>query len=109
MNVNPGKLPHKITVYRPTESVNPDPRGDEQLGQEQVAQLWASIEPLMGRELQFAQQMHGSVSHRIKTRYKAALTKRMWCIWNSRRFNFGPPLSTEERNYEIVLYATEVI
>lgn len=100
---------HKVVIEQPVESDTPDTRGDEQLTFETFKTVWASIEPLAGRELQFAQQMHGNVSHKIGMRYTSGITKRMRFKWNNRYFNLAPTLNLEETNIEIVLYATEKV
>ncbi len=104
-NVN--KLIHKMQLKRALDPDGEDARGDEKPVFEDFARVWVSIEPLTGRELQFAQQMHGNVSHKISMRYIAGVNKRTYGVWNGRTFQFGPPLSTEETQSEYTFYATE--
>lgn len=107
--MNPGKLQHKGAVWDVTESITPDTRGDEQLTPVLFKTIWCSIEPLQGREMILAQQLHGNVTHKIGMRYTAGLTKRMYILWNGRRFNLGPALNAEERRFEHSVYATEIV
>jgi SPP1 family predicted phage head-tail adaptor len=99
------KFRHKLAIYRPVESGTPDPRGDEQLDFAIFKTVWGSLEPLAGREFQYAQQMHGNVTHKVVMRYVAGIDKTMQIQWNGRTFNLGPPLQIE--NWEISAYVTE--
>lgn len=100
---------HKVVIELPVDPEEPDTRADEQPVFETFKTVWASIEPLTGRELQFAQQMHGSVSHKITMRYTTGITKRMRLKWNNRYFNLAPTNNLEEANVELVMYATEEV
>lgn len=100
---------HVCIIEQPVESVEPDSRGDEQLTFETFKTVYASIEPLAGRELQYAQQMHGAVSHKIMMRYTSGITKRMRIRWRSRLFNLAPTLNLEETDVELTMYATEAV
>jgi SPP1 family predicted phage head-tail adaptor len=103
-----GSLTHKMQLQRAVDPTTDDPRGDEQPTFTNWKQVWVSIEPLMGRELQYAMQQHGSVSHKIKMRYTTGMNKRMRGIWNGRTFDFGPPLSEGESGFMFDAYATEI-
>ncbi len=109
MNIDPGKLSHHARIFRPVETPDdaPDDRGDEPIDYVEQCRVWCSIEPLAGRELMLAQQMHGNVSHKIVMRYIAGITKRHQLRWNGKVYNLGPPLNTGEQGYELLVYATE--
>jgi len=100
---------HKCVIQQPTDSPTPNTRGDEQSGTTWAdwKMVYASIEPLAGREIQFAQQIHGNVSHKITFRYVSGMSTRMRIKWNNRYFNLAPTLNDEEANVEITVYATE--
>lgn len=115
MIVDPGKLQHYGSLYGPIEGDTDDVRGDENVTygfltsptQAPWKRIWCSIEPVAGREMLVAQQMHGAVTHKITMRYVAGLTKRHVLRWNGRTFNLAPPLTTEEAFHTIQVYATE--
>lgn len=100
---------HIVVIEQPEEGATPDAKGDEQLTFETFKTVYASIEPLTGRELQFAEQMHGNVTHKVTIRYTSGITKRMRLKWRNRYFNLAPILNTEEADVDMMFYATEVV
>ncbi len=71
--------------------------------------LWASIEPITGRELFAAHQVHAEVSHRIVIRNRPGLTSKMRFVFGSRVFNIAtPPLNVGEGNESIEVLCVEV-
>lgn len=101
-----GKLRHRLTLLRPAGTV--DARGDANPNHEPAGTAYGSIEPLSGRELWQAQQVKADVTHRITVRHKAGVGPRWRVQWNGRTFELGPPLSTEERGFDMIFTAVEV-
>jgi SPP1 family predicted phage head-tail adaptor len=67
---DPGKLRHRITIERMQSIVNDD--GDViGEGWSNVAECWASIEPLSARELLSAQAIQSEVTARITIRARS--------------------------------------
>jgi SPP1 family predicted phage head-tail adaptor len=59
-----GKLRHRISIRRSIEEI--DAAGAPTSGAEAlVANCWASVESLSGRELLLAQQTHAETTHRV--------------------------------------------
>lgn len=71
--------------------------------------LWASIEPLSGREYFSTHQVNAEISHRIKLRYKAGITPKMRVKYGNRYFNIISAIDIKEAHREIHLMCTEVI
>lgn len=105
-----GRLTNRITLEAPRQ---PD-EGRDQYGQPAeawatVADVWANVEPLSGRELWHAQQVQPDVTHRITLRYTSALKiDPGWrAVMNGRVFSFLSVLNIEERNRTIQVMAIE--
>ena len=83
------KLKHRISIYRP-----PDPEIDvDEAGQPldewiPVAETWAAIIPLSGRELATAQQVDAEVTTRIEIRYRTGIDRTMKAVYGSQEFEF---------------------
>lgn len=103
--VNPGKLDHLVTIMQPVKGT--DTRGDKPITYTAWKRVWCSIEPLAGREMQFAQQMHGNVTHKVGMRHLAGVNKSMQLLWNGRTFQMGPVLDIDTAQFEMQFYATE--
>lgn len=71
------------------------------------AKPMAKIEPLTGRELVNASQVHAGVTHEILVRYIPGVTEQMWCLYDGRRLNFTSILNLHEANRWLVITATE--
>ena len=71
--------------------------------------LWASVEPLSGRELLQAQQMQADITHRVRFRYVSGVTAKMRVAYGSRYFNILSVINDQERNREIVLMCKELV
>jgi SPP1 family predicted phage head-tail adaptor len=71
--------------------------------------LWASIEPMSGRELFTAQQINAEITHKIRLRYYAGLTPAKRILFGTRVFNILYVMNIEERNVEHLVYAKELV
>lgn len=69
--------------------------------------VWASVEPLIGKEYIASKQMQAEVSHKIRVRYLAGLLPTMRIQWDGRTFTIDSILNVQERNKEIVIMASE--
>ena len=66
-----GKLRHRVHLQEPTETR--DGYGGVTLGWSTAATLWASVEPLRGRELLEAQRVGTRITHRVRLRERAGV------------------------------------
>ena len=81
-----GKLRHRITLQRPGLSQDPQ-TGEMVPGWQDVATVWASIEPLSAREFIAAQAVQSDVSVRITMRYRPGITSAMRLLHDGKTYN----------------------
>ena len=86
--IKAGKLRHLVTFQTPTVEI--DSNGDateawtDAFGAQQIS---AQIEPLSGRELIAAQQVHSRVSTRITVRYRPGILPEMRVVHRGTYYN----------------------
>lgn len=100
-----GKLRHRLTLEASTDTNNT--RGEPIPTWSTVANVWAAIDPISGREGLAADQMYASATHRIRIRYRAGVIPKMRFTKGSRVFDINAVLNVDERNREMVCLATE--
>lgn len=71
-----GKLRHRVTFQRPSDTQDTE-SGAIIPGWENVFDLWASIEPLSGRDFIAAQEHQSAISARITVRYQSVIDTNM--------------------------------
>lgn len=99
-----GKLRHRVTIQSLVAgSPQQTPSGEPDVSWTDVATVWASVEPLRGRELFAAQEHHSRVEVRIRMRYRSGITAAMRVFWDSRYYNIVVVLDAEERHRELEL------
>lgn len=111
--IRAGKLRHKVTLLQAVDSITD--KGDDEITYDEdgAIELWANVEPLQGRELQFAMQVRADVTHKISMRYRGAINHRSILRWvdgdgNTRTFNLGPNVDPELRGIQSLFYAVEI-
>ena len=65
--------------------------------------IWASVEPLSGRELFAAQEFHNEVTTRIRIRYRDGVTAKMRVVFESVNYNILVIIDPELRHRELQL------
>jgi len=74
------------------------------------ATVWASIEPLSGRELVSAQQQHAETTHRVRMRYQPGITvtaeKRL--LYDSRVFEIVSVILNKEGKRMLEILCKEI-
>ncbi len=101
-----GRLRHRITIQNFTSTK--DDFGQPIESWSTFAAVWASVEPLTGREYFQAQQTQAETSYRVRIRYRAGVVPTMRVIHGSRTLEILAVLNAEERNREIQLMCREV-
>ncbi|MBS4191747.1 phage head closure protein [Bacillus sp. FJAT-49705] len=102
------KLNKRISILRP-----PDPEKDvDEAGQPldewiPVAETWASIEPLRGRELFAAMQVNAEVTTKITVRYRKGLDRMMKALHNEIEFEFLYVINPKYANKELQIMCKE--
>lgn len=101
-----GTLRHRITIQRKNEVRDSFGQAVETFAN--IATVWASIEPLSGRESFLAQQVNAEVTHRIRMRYYP-LEATMRLKYQDRYFEIKTILDREERKRELEVLCQEII
>ena len=70
-----GEMRHRITFQKSTQ-MDDGYGGGEQIWTD-IFSVWASVEPISGREYYEAMAVQHQVTHRIKTRYRSDVTPEM--------------------------------
>jgi SPP1 family predicted phage head-tail adaptor len=102
-----GPMRHRITLETPAETQTPD--GSVTRTWAPFATVWASVEPLLGREWFDAQREQADVSHRVRMRFLAGVSHNMRVMLGSRVFEIESVINAGERNRELVLMCRESV
>lgn len=94
-----GELRHQVILQTPTPTR--DSYGAEIVTWTDTATVWASIEPLRGREYWEAQKINAEISHKIRMRYREGVKPNMRLKFGSRIFEIISVFSPEERRREL--------
>ena len=100
-----GPLRHRIQIQN--RSLLVDEFGEESQVWATVATVWASVEPLSGRELLAAQQVQGETTHRVRMRYLAGVTSSSRVLFNLRPFDVRSVINKNEAGVSLELLCTE--
>ena len=76
-----GRLRHRVTIQ--TQTKTQDSTGSVIPSWSEFAEVWASIEPISGREFFSASQVQSSVSTRIRIRFCDGVTPKMRVVHGS--------------------------
>jgi len=74
---------------------------------EELATVWAAVEPLNGREFWAQQQVQSSVSVRIRIRYLNSVLPGMKAEYNSKTYVIQNVIDKEEKHQELQLMCSE--
>lgn len=105
--MRPGKLRHRIEIQEPTETRSAS--GQATVTWSTIATVWASVEPLRGREFFASKQIQAQVDTRIRIRYISGLTPKMRILWGTRVYLIDSIINPEERNIELQLMVREIL
>jgi len=109
--VNAGKLRHQVQLTAPPDATKPDSFGDVSTAPTPAGLVWVGIVPGSGREFWMSQQTRADLTHIITMRYRSDVGPRWQIVWNdgfrTRTFELGPPLTTDERFFEMKFTAME--
>lgn len=73
-----------------------------------VATVWAAVEPLQGRQQLEAMQAGMTAPHRFTIRYRRGVTGATEIAYDGRRFDVTSVTDTDARRRELVILADEV-
>jgi SPP1 family predicted phage head-tail adaptor len=100
-----GKLRQRVTIQSQTTAR--DDFGGETVTWSDVATVWASIEPLNGREYMAAQQLQTAVTTRIRVRYIDGVTAAMRVKADDVAYDIQSVINPNDRGAELTLMCIE--
>jgi SPP1 family predicted phage head-tail adaptor len=83
--IRAGELRHRVEVQECIEKT--DEYGGTTRAWRTIAERWALVEPLSGREQLMAQQLQATVSHRVTMRTLATVRPTMRLLWGEKVLN----------------------
>jgi SPP1 family predicted phage head-tail adaptor len=101
-----GLLNRRITLQRPVEVRGAD-YADVQVTWQDVATVWASVEPLSGGEFFRNQEQQGELTHRVRIRWRAGVDSKMRVLFGTRIFGIDSVINPEEADVVLELMCTE--
>jgi len=101
-----GQLRHRIELQSSDGSKNTF--GEKEKIWTTYATVWASIEPLRGRELLWAQQISAELTHSILIRYNSDVTVKDRAKMGVRIFTFNVVKNMDEKDEMLEILCKEV-
>ena len=107
--INIGKLNKQIIIQY--KNVTRSSYGDETITWTTEDTVWASVQPLTLRQREsfVVQQNRAEVTHEIHMRYRRNLTPEKRMKYGDRIFDIDSIINVNERDEELLIYATEHI
>ena len=103
--VRAGKHRHLVTIKKTVESRNS--LGEVTDSWVVVAQRWASVGSVVGREFWSAKQVNAENTVKVEMRYCYGITTKMRLEYDNRVFKIDLIINIGERNREMILMCTE--
>lgn len=101
-----GKLRHIVYLQSPTNTQNS--YGEQTQTWATYSTVWASIEPLEGRELLHAQQISEEINSLVKIRYNSTVASEHRALFGTRTLEIKDIINVQERNILQKLYCKEI-
>lgn len=101
-----GRLRHRIQIKTPVEARNS--YGERIVTWSTLATVWASVEPLRGREFLDAEQVQAEISHRVRMRYYPGILPNYRVVFGGRVLEIQAVINVNERNREMQLMCKEM-
>lgn len=103
-----GQLRHRVNIQRQVETQNA--YGEPEVSWSNVVtDIWASIEPLRGKEFFAAKQFNAEIEARIRMRYRSDVTAKMRILHGSNEYYIDSVINVGERDRELQLMCTRSI
>ena len=103
-----GDLNKRITLYElVTGSPAKDEFGEPNTSWEALDTVWASIEPISGREFWAQQQVQSEITARIRIRYRDDITPGMKAEYQSKTYAIKNVIDKDEKHAELQLMCSE--
>ncbi len=105
--MNIGILRHRVIIQ---QLVNTDDGAGGSIETWQdIATVWAAIEPLRDNERYTAQQVQSTLSHKVTIRYHEGVKPQMRLAYKGRIFDIVSAIDIEERHQWLELLCSEVV
>ena len=104
-NMQAGKLRHRVAIQAATDTRTSD--GSITRTWATADTVWASVEPLTGRELTEAMKVAGMATLRVTIRYYSGLTTAHRLLFGTRVLEIVNVGNTDERNRTLAVLCTE--
>ena len=105
--MEPGRMRHRIRIQRLSQVRNEF--GESENSWEDAAIVWASIQPVSGREFLEGMKAQAEVTHKVTIRYNPAVKASMRVLFGERVLDILHIIDTWERHHEMVLMCKELI
>lgn len=106
--MNAGKLRFQVDIQKPVETQNA--YGEPEVSWSDVATaVWASIEPLKGREFFAAKQINADIEARIVMRYRSGVQAKYRILHGENEYYIDSVINVGERDRELQLMCTRSI
>lgn len=103
-----GKLRHNIDIQQ--QVIGQDSYGEAINTWTNVySSVYASVDPIRGREFFSGEKFNSEITHRIRMRYKTGILPKMRIKFGNRYFDIENIINSEERNIMLEIMAKEVI
>lgn len=99
------KLHHRIQLQQAATVT--DDYNTESFIWSDLAEVWADIKPLSGRELESAQRIHEDTTHSVKIRYRKNVTGKLRFLYKGRVFHVVGVINENEANRWLNLQAVD--
>lgn len=104
--INPGEFRHKVTIEENRRIQND--YGEEVNEWQKVAETYAAIYPINGREFFAAESVNSEVTHKIQMRYICGIKPDMRVKYDDRIFHIQSVINFQERNVLLQLMCKEL-
>lgn len=100
-----GDFRHRIT-FQSEREVPDDAHGHTSIWDD-VATVWAKVEPVSGNEFYYAQQLKTVITHKITIRYRSDITDLLRIIFEKRIMKIESLINLQEREHFMQLRCVE--
>lgn len=103
-----GLLKKRITIQvKAVGSPAQDEYGEPNTTWQTFKTVWASIEPIQGREFWAQQQVQSEITHRVRVRYVSGVTADMRILYGARVLSIKHIIDAKENHNELQLMCVE--
>lgn len=96
-----GRLRHRIEIQN--YEAAQDDWGQPIYSWVHWAAVWASVEPLQGREFLAAMALQSQTTVRIRMRYRSGVTSQMRVLWGGRIYDIESVIEPQSRRHQLQL------